>query len=126
MEKQMLLKRAGLCLYAIAGLQAVAALWLVRTTLQAGDAFSAFGLRPAEFGVGNFYFPTFPSLCMVIACILTAKDLRQEKPMAWLFAIGIFLVSAIGWAFPASVLGLLSLLDTRIRSEFISKLDIKL
>lgn len=63
-------------------------------------------------------------LIMVFAGV-SAKLLKEEKPLAWVLAICACLMALASWALPAAVVGLLYLADKTVRDEYIQKMDLQ-
>jgi hypothetical protein len=72
--------------------------------------------------MGGLIYPA----AMIFGALWSAKQIRAGSAIGWVVALSVCIFCLPGYAFPASVLGIFSLLDTDIRSEFLSKLDIKI
>lgn len=63
---------------------------------------------------------------MIVLTYFVVKDLKRGKSWAWVGGLCVLLVTTPSFALPASIIGLISLLDEDVRSEFLAKLDVKL
>lgn len=117
------LERAAKCLYAVSAIQAASSVYGF-LTLQAYKDFASGITSGLSLSVlsGSMFF----SATIVVASLITAKKLREQKSWAWIAANSLFLFTLPSFALPASVLGILSLMDIEVRTFFINDLDIKL
>ena len=74
--------------------------------------------------------PMIPGLVatamILFGSFFAAKELRSGNAWAWVAAISIFVLTLPSYCLPASVIGLLSLLDREVREPLVAQLDIKL
>lgn len=120
------LKRAIYCLYALCGIKIAVSLYLL-------ISFSDFKLLNGSkgFGLGDtLSYISFGDIFISVAfCVFTffiVEALKQEKLWGWIAALTVFTIGFPSLAFPASLLGILSLVDKEVRNTFITQLDIKL
>lgn len=120
MEKSKLVHRATLCLYAIAAIQAVAALAVIHAAASVGT--------DLNFGLGSPLLSgaVFWAAGLIVAAVIAARELKKGNPIAWVGALALFLLVSLSWCLPASVLGILSLIDVRVRTDFMEKLDVRI
>ena len=76
--------------------------------------------------VSYFSAVSFWSVILILGSVIVARELREEKPWAWVAALTIFAVASPSYALPACIIGLLSLLDARVRGVYLKKLDISI
>lgn len=122
------IQRAVLSLYAVAGIQILSLLWQclwVAKAFAVDQALTYPGLSNITYA-SSLGPAIFWAACICGAVYKTAPLLSKEVPWAWAAGICIFFVVIPSYAFPASVVGLLSLFDREVREPFIAALDIQL
>lgn len=125
------IKNAVKCLYACAVVQIVMAVYVAFKTFSSVQQLrSAYPSSANEFMRENpyIYFSgvNIFSVGLIVGAVLVAKELREQKVWAWFAAMIIFLFSAASWALPFALIGLLMILDARVREEFTAKIDVSL
>ena len=63
---------------------------------------------------------------VLVLGVVFADKLKKDDPWGWVGSLLILFVTLPSYAFPVAVIGLLNLLDSRVRDVYIEKLDIKL
>jgi hypothetical protein len=129
--KEKKIKTAVYCLLGSAIIQIVSTGYIIFQTLKyKAESMKLIAENPgfqvdlAAFDIFNF--STSYTAIMLVLIFYIVKALRSEKAWAWLGAIIVFVLTAASFAVPLSVIGLIALLDERVRAEFLPKLDIKL
>ncbi|MFN3697336.1 MAG: hypothetical protein ACK4VO_07840 [Pseudobdellovibrio sp.] len=113
------LDRAVLCLYAMCGLKVATALY---------TALTISSLNLSTFA-SDFMSVTSASVVLALAvCIFTifvTQALKKQQVWGWIAGLSLFLFTLPSFALPASVIGILSLLDIEVRTEYLKQLDFK-
>lgn len=116
------LKRAIASLYVMIALKIVTSVYSLSLVMKVADINN---LMAGEYSFSVFG-GIFLTLITSIISVITAGALKEQKLWAWLSAISLFIISLASLAFPASIIGLLSLLDEEVRTKFVKELDIKI
>lgn len=127
--KESKIKISIYCLYGCAAVQGATLLYgvgsAIKFLLPTGPGALEAGISPLSFA--SLYGGSVLYTVAFIAAILwIVKELKNNSAWGWFWGIVAFGFSLFSFALPASLLGLASLLDKRVRSEYIQKLDIQL
>ena len=119
------IKRAILCLYAIAGIEAFSLLYSIYWNFQLMKIPETdLGVKFSTFDILGF--SVISSVAILIAAYKVIDGLKTKKSWAWVGGLAICLVSSPGFALPAAVYGLILLLDEDIRNHFMKELETKI
>ncbi|MCM2352231.1 MAG: hypothetical protein NDI63_01350 [Pseudobdellovibrio sp.] len=113
------LNRVNLCLYAMCGIRLAAALYTIATM----SSLSFNSLTSDLTGV--LAGALFLSVGISIFTVFIIDGLKKQKLWAWVSALSVLLFSLPSFAFPAAIIGILSLLDVEVRTPFLKELDLK-
>ncbi|WP_295902652.1 hypothetical protein [uncultured Bdellovibrio sp.] len=126
--KEQKLKRGILCLYAVILVQVGMGVYTLWATVNAYISVNKILSENPELNLPSFGYGAISGsiICSVLMIVLTyyvIKDLKQKKTWAWVGALVVLLFSAPSFALPASIIGLISLLDEEVRNDFIADLQ---
>jgi len=129
--KEQKLKRGILCLYIAMLVQVLSSVYNFFLGYSAyREAYKGLAefpeLRAQVPGFTYFGISTMWTVGLLVLTYFVIGDLKRGKAWAWIGAISILLVTSPSFALPASIFGLISLLDQDVRSEYLAKLDVKL
>ena len=128
--KEQKIKIAIRCLYAAAGIQMLSTVYAMAMIFQLKQEMAKSMAQYPDLALANSFpygsgFSIWAAVVMVGA-IIVSKELKEDKPWAWIGAIVVLLMAAPSWALPAAVIGLVCLLDSRVREEYLKRLDISI
>lgn len=128
--KELKLNRAVKCLYAMALVQVLATAYAAFVSVR---AMSEIEKLSRESGIASPYtlwglLGTGPiwAIVVIVGAFYITQDLKKGKWWAWIGGLMMLLLTAPSWSFPASVIGIISLLDEEVRGEFLQQLDVKI
>lgn len=126
--KEQKLKRGILCLYAVILVQVLMGVYTLWTAIGAYISVNRIlsenpELNLPSFGFGAISGSVIWSVFVIVLTYYVIQDLKKQKVWAWVGALVVLLLSAPSFALPASIIGLISLLDEEVRSEFILELQ---
>ncbi|MFS4459475.1 hypothetical protein [Bdellovibrio sp. HCB2-146] len=129
--KELKLNRAIKCLYVVALVQVLTTAYSAFISVRALREIENMGPVPgfdsskytlwSALGTGSIW-----ALIVIVGAYYVTQDLKKGKWWAWVGALSISLLTAPSWSFPASVIGIISLLDEEVRGEFLAQLDVKI
>lgn len=112
------------CLYTSALVQMLAALYVGFSVYQSISIGGASTLLNGSFIAGILFGLVYP-IGFLIATVKSIQGLTEENPYWWIITLFLGLFSLFSWAAPAGVIVLLILVDKRVRTPFIEKLDLQ-
>lgn len=115
------LKRVNICLYAMCAVKAASALYI---TMTMSSITHLTDLVPADSSIATYSSLIF-AVGLFVFSYFIIDGLKQVKLWAWIAAISVLMYGLPSIALPASVIGLLSLFDTEVRTPFLKELDFK-
>ncbi len=130
--KELKINRAIKCLYVVALVQLLSSAYIAYLSfgLMRASVEAARNMGPEyaahDFGIGFFGPGAIWSVLIVVAVYFVTQDLKKDKWWAWAGGLAVLLMSAPSWALPASVIGIISLLDEDVRVGFLEQMDIKI
>ncbi len=81
------------------------------------------GIELASISPSVFVFP----FMIVVFSFWVIRELKfSDLAWGWVGGLSLFAMALMTWAFPVAILGLLTLLDHKVRSRYLNILDIQL
>lgn len=123
MEKK--IQRAIYCLYAVVAVEIYTIANVIYWQLQMmenSDLMRQAGYQTQSLAFAGLLMPAVA----LIAAVKLIPQLRLKTTIGWVGSLAVFLVAGSGYALPASIFGIICLLDKDVRTHFLAELDIKL
>ncbi len=118
-------ERTAKCLQAVALIYVLQALYFNLKLVALGSSFS----RMAEGSDAGFTGPALISIAtataLSVGAFVVSRELKAGKGWAWIAGLSICLFTLPTFCLPASILGLLTLLDRDVREPYLSTFEFK-